>query len=244
MTRPSRGPYAQHAATLGILLATLVLSGCQTARIPLPETLATAERMPVSGRQGLRLKGQTLSFGPFKAHDMARSWTRGRDRGGARATHSERGQSYRFSLREGDQDHWHVACQATLTRATIDAVLVDILPTDESALYCNIQSVDRATTAWELVLRESRERPLTGTLTLGENRVDVVGTNRIERSLPLGQTTGYELREGGSAVGAVEVMNSCAVWLRGDLDPDRRRLLSAAAAALLLLDDLRETLGA
>lgn len=242
MTRPTGVPLAQRAAMLGILLAMLLLPGCRAARMPLPEALSATERMPVSGRQGLRLKGQDLSFGPFQAHGVARSWTAGRARGGSRATHSDRRQSYRFSLREGAREYWHVACQATLTRVTVDAVLVDILPTDESALYCNIQSAEDASTSWELVLRESRERPLAGTLTLGNQGLDVVGTNRIERSLPLGTTTGYEVREGGSAIGAVEVINKGAVWMRGDLDPDRRRLLGAAAAALLLLDDLRETL--
>jgi hypothetical protein len=247
MTRPIGVPFAQRAAPLGILLGILIgmllIAGCRMARMPLPETLAATERMPVSGRQGLRLKRQELSFGPFQAHGVARSWTGGRDRGGASATHSSRRQSYRFSLREADREYWHVACQATLTRVTVDAVLVDILPTDESALYCNILSAEDASTSWELVLRESRERPLAGTLTLGSHqRLDVVGTNRIEHSLPLGSTTGYELREGGSAIGAVEVINKGAVWMRGDLDPDRRRLLGAAAAALLLLDDLRETL--
>jgi hypothetical protein len=247
MTRPIGVPFAQRAARLGILLGILIgmllVPGCRTARMPLPETLSATERMPVSGRQGLRLRRQNLSFGPFQAHGVARSWTGGRDRGGSRATHSSRRQSYRFSLREGDREYWHVACQATLTRVTVDAVLVDILPTDESALYCNIQSAEDASTSWEMVLRESHERPLAGTLTLGNQRLDVVGTNRIEDSLPLGPTTGYELREGGSVIGAVEVINKGAVWMRGELDPERRRLLGAVAAALLLQDDLRETLG-
>jgi hypothetical protein len=223
------------------LVAVLALPGCSTARLPVPDALAGSERMAVSGRQGLRLR-ESLRFGPYEAHQVSRSWTRGRDRGEASATASDRSQSFRFVLREAGHDHWHVACHASVTRLRIDAVVVDVHPTDESALYCNLESVERATTAWTLELRERRDRPLSGHLAVHAQRLEVVGTNRLERSLPLGTTSGYEIRETGTAVAAVEVINHGAVWLREDQDPERRRLLSAVAAALLLLEDLRERL--
>jgi hypothetical protein len=240
MNRASNRRGWRRRAALG-LMAVLALPGCSMARMPLPDGLADSERMAVSGRQGLRLR-EMLSFGPYEARQVSRSSTRGRDRGDATATSSDRRQSYRFVLREAGHDHWHVACHASVARLRIDAVLVDVHATDESALYCNLESVERATTAWTLELRERREKPLSGHLTLDAQRLEVVGTNALERSLPMGATSGYEIREGGSAVAAVEVINNGAVWLLEDLDPERRRLLSAVAAALLLLEDLRETL--
>src|SRR5690606_28584764 len=118
---------------------------------------------------------------------------------------------------------------ASAARVRIDAAVVDIHTTDESALYCHLEPADRASTAWELELHERRDRPLGGHLAQGDQRLDVVGTDRLERALPLGTTSGYEIRERDIAVAAVEVINQGAVWLRENLDPDRRRMLSAVA---------------
>jgi hypothetical protein len=227
-----------------VLLLGLLSSGCQPARIPLPAELATAERMPVSGRQGLILKPR-LRFGPYAAESISRSWTRGRDRGGtALARHSERRQTYRFILQEGETPHWFVACRASVERVRIDVGGgFEIRPGDEAALFCNLQSVEDRLEAWELELREQHGRPLSGSLTAGGGQFDVVGTDRIDGALPLGSTTGYQLRGREGIVAAVEVMNRGAVWLHAGLNPDQRPLLAAAAAALLLLEDLYETIG-
>jgi hypothetical protein len=233
-------PGTAELRTLVVLLA--FAPSCSMARMPVPESLSAAERMPVSGRQGLILR-QQLRFGSYEAHNLRRSWTRGRDRGETTlATQSERRQAYSFTLRENGHDAWFVACHASVVMVTIETRVVDLHPTNESALYCNLQPLADPTAAWELVLREQRERPLSGTLSHGEATVQVAGTNRVERALPMGNTTGYEFRQDGEVIGAVEVINSGAVWLRGDRSPERRALLSAASAALLLLEDLRETI--
>jgi hypothetical protein len=230
------------ACLLVLASAVLSLPGCQTARLPLPETLSTAERMPVSGRQGFRIK-QRLRFGPYQAHRVTRSGTQGRDRGTTEtARETERRQTYAFTLREGEQDYLYVACHASLARVLIETGVIDLHPADESALYCNLQPLDDASAAWELDLRETLGRPLAGTLSYRDVRIDVAGTNRLERGLPMGSTTGYDFRDGDEAVGAVEVINSGAVWLGENLGPERRRLLAASAAALLLHEDLRESL--
>jgi hypothetical protein len=227
---------------LGALaLAVLLLPACQTARMPIPDTLATSERMPVSGRQGLQVN-QSLRFGPFEAHGVRRSWTRGRDRGATTvATQHERRQEYRFTLREAGEDHWFVACHAAALTVSIDILSVDFRPTDESAVYCNLQLLSDPSTSWTLDLRETRDRPLSGTLSGGGERLAVSGTNRVDRALAMDATTGYEFRDADGVIGAVEVLNRGAVWLSGDLGAERRRTLAAASAALLLLEDLRST---
>jgi hypothetical protein len=232
---------------LGALLALAMmgapLAGCSAARMTPPEGLGAgeAERLAVAGRQGFRLN-QRLRFGDFETDQVNRSATRGQERGATQAAQErQRRQSYRFTLREEGQDRWFVACEARMEEVRIDLGVVDLLPTDRSGLYCNLQPVGRAASAWEMDLREQRGRPLRGAITLGEERIEVVGTSRVAGALPMGTTTGYELRAADRPVGAVEVLNSGAVWLRRDLDPDRRALLAAAATALLLLDELRQT---
>jgi hypothetical protein len=225
---------------VALALALPLLSGCQTARMPIPDTLVASERMPVSGRQGLQIN-QRLRFGPYEAHQVRRSWTRGRDRGASTiATQYERRQEYRFTLREAGEDHWFVACHAAALTVSIEILSVDVRPTDESTLYCNLQLLSDPSTSWTLELRETRDRPLSGTLTGGE-RLAVVGTNRVDRALSMGETTGYEFRGNDEVLGAVEVLNRGAVWLRADLNPDGRRVIAGASAALLLLEDLRAT---
>jgi hypothetical protein len=240
LRRPGRASPAP--GLIPLALAALLASGCQAARMPLPEQLAAAERLPVSGRQGMR-PGTRLRFGTFEAHPVTRSWTRGRERGRtAAATEQERTQTYRFTLREGGAELWFVACRASLRTVRIDVRSIQVHPSDESALYCNLQSAGERQTAWELELAERHGRPLAGTLALGPTRLDIVGTDRVAGALPMRQTTGYEIRDAGDVLGAVEVINSGAIWLRGDLEPGRRQLLAAAAAALVLLEDLYETI--
>jgi hypothetical protein len=224
------------------LSVALMVAGCQTARMPLPDGLAAAERMPVSGRQGIR-PGTRLRFGSFEANPVTRSWVRGRERGrGPTAMERERTETYRFTLREDGAETWFVACRASLRSVRFDLGPIQVHPSDQSALYCNLQSMADERIAWELELAERHGRPLAGTLALAATRLDVVGTARVAGALSMGLTTGYEIRAGDEVLGAVEVINSGAIWLRHDLDPVRRPLLAATAAALLLLDDLYATL--
>jgi hypothetical protein len=225
-----------------VLLSASLLAACQAARMPLPDDLAEAERLVVSGRHGLRFN-QRLRFGTYETDRVSRTGTRGRERGMAEsAQQRDRRQAYRFTLLENGQAHWFVACEIRLTNVRFDLVVVEVHPTDESGLYCNVQSLADSSHAWELDLQERRGRPLAGTLALGDEQLDVIGTNELRGSLPLGATSGYQITAGQEVLGSVEVVNRGAVWLHRDLDPERRRVLAAVAAALLLLDDLRETL--
>jgi hypothetical protein len=228
---------------LRVLAAVVVLlpaSGCRTARMELPETLVTEERMAVSGRQGFAMR-RRIRFGSFETTPVRRSWTRVRERGASSsAVQLDRRQEYSFVLREDGAERWSVSCLSTLRAFVLQAGGIEARPSNESALFCNVQSLADATLAWELQLAERHERPLAGALSRGGERLAVVGTNRSPHGLPLGSTTGFEIREGDRPIGAVEVINSGAVWLPGGVGPERRSLLAAVAAALLALEDPRD----
>jgi hypothetical protein len=233
----------RHSGVPAALIAiALALTGCHAARMPVPESLVSAERMAVSGRQGMKLN-QELRFGSYRVHPIKRSWTRGRDRGSMPvASQSERSQSFELTIGEDETAFAFVACRASAESVRIDLGVVEMNPADRSALYCNIQSTTDRLVAWEMELQERRARPLAGTITGGPSRFHVVGTNRLERGLPVDVTTGYELRDGDRVVAAVEVVNGGAVWLSPDLEPGPRRVMAAAAAALLVLEDLYDTI--
>ena len=237
MRPTSHAPSSRRA----ILTLLVLLPACQMARMPVPEALTTSERMPVQGRQGWKLN-QQIRFGPFETSKVQRSWTRGRDLSVAAYERNNRRQEYSFTLREAGQDRWRVTCAATLLARTVHTPVVDVVPTNRSALQCSLRSLEGPGEVWELMLHEQRERPLAGTLTHDGVTLRVLGTNRLDRALSSSATTGYEIQENGKVLGATEVINDGAVWLRSDVDPARRSLVSATSAALLLLEDLRETL--
>jgi hypothetical protein len=224
--------------TFGLALLSGGASGCQVARMDLPESLAGVERLEVRGRQGLSLR-QRIRFGEYETSRVSRSWTRVRDRGAtSTARQHDRRQEYRFILSEGGVERWSVSCLSTLRAFVLEAGGVEVRPSDESALFCNLQSLQEPEIAWELQLREQHERPLQGVLSRGGERIAVRGTNRSQGPFALGSTTGFELGDSGSAA-AVEVINSGAVFLPATLTPERRSLLATAAAALLALEDPR-----
>lgn len=210
--------------------------------MPLPEGLAAAERWPVQGRQGWKIH-ERLNFGPYAAEDVDRSWTRGRDREVALYEGNDREQHYSFVLNEQGSATWLVKCRSGLEKRMVATPAVDVNLKNRSNLDCAITVADGSET-WLLTLTESNERPLEGFLENGSRRFDVRGTNALEGSLPVPQTSGYHISDGTRVVGAVEVVNNGAVVLDGSLDVSTRSMLSAAATALLLLEELRTSLEA
>jgi hypothetical protein len=238
MTIDTRGIPAA-AVRITIVLALMIggTGACQMARMELPDSLAGAERLEVRGRQGLSFR-QRIRFGEYETSRVRRSWTRVRDRGAtSSARQHDRRQEYRFIVSEGAVERWSVSCLSTVRAFVLEAGGVEIRPSDESALYCNLQSMQDPETAWELQLREQHERPLQGVLSREGERIAVRGTNRSQGPLALGSTTGFEF---GEQSAAVEVINNGAVFLTAELTRERRSLLAAAAAALLALEDPRD----
>jgi hypothetical protein len=208
--------------------------------MPVPDGLSAAEAMPVAGRQGLRIQ-QRFQFGPYQAHQVERSWTRGRDHGSsARVRQFERRQDYSFRVARDGEDLWFTSCRVSLDVLRLDVGGAQISPTDESVLACTLRSL-AGREEWEMEASGRWERPLVGSIRRGAERMELVGTDRLQHWVATGSTTGYEIRSGSRVVGAVEVINRGAVWLAPDLADDRRDLLAAVGSALLLLEDLRET---
>lgn len=228
---------ARMAALGGCVLAVLLI-GCRTARMPLPETLATAERYPVEGRQGWKVHEQ-LRFGPFEAHGIERSWVRGGDLEVIGLEFNRRGQQYAFTLHEDGHARWEVACEASLRRRIIDGEDIETTLRDRSRLDCTFRTAGAA--HWTLALTDRRDRPLEGSLEGAGGTFVVRGTRKLQGGLPADFTTGYEILVEQRPVAAVEVVGDGAVWLSTD---DERSVMAAVAAALLLLEDLRAHLPA
>jgi hypothetical protein len=220
------------------LAGIMLLSGCQAARMPVPDALSATERLPVQGRQGWKIK-EHVRFGAYQAHTIDRSWVRGSDLQVLAYDGSKRKQHYTFLLREGQTDRWRVSCQAFLRRQALSSGGLDVELKNRSELECWFFSVDTPTEEWHLTLTERGERPLNGTLSKGSTMLEVEGTRALQQGLRADATTGYQILDAGQPIGAVEVVNDGAVWLRDEARTERRGVLPATMAALLLLEDLR-----
>ncbi len=234
-----------------LFLALLILpvaasAALKEAALRLPDDLGTAERLPVSGRQGWK-RVERLAFGPFTVHDVARSLTKGSDlKFGADKVAfyegSKRRQTFGFLVSENGQLAWRGAAATNLHRRALERG-IEIELRNKSGFAATLTPADAADAAWTLELSETSERPMKGTLKRGSAVIDVEGTNRLAGTrLPMGETTGYLFKEGGRTLAAVQVINNGAVWLAPDLAAPQRGPILAAISALLLFEELRPTL--
>ena len=223
-----------------VLMLLFTLAGCSTAQMQLPAGLSAADRMSVQGRQGWKIN-QRIRFGPYKAYDVDRSWTRGRNREIFPVSRSRRTQDYSFVVRNGTQDEWRVNCRAYVSARSIDVIIGKMEETNRSSLDCTLASLTDPDDIWALELRERGERPLAGYLENADVRLDVRGVDDYKQGAGCCATTGYHITdEEGRVLGAVETINDGAVWLTPGTQPDRRSVLAGTASALLLLENLRE----
>lgn len=232
-----------------VLLALLPLSASaflKEAAMRLRDELAAVERLPVSGRQGWKLV-EKLQFGPHTVHDVARSLTKGSDlRFGADKVlfyeGSKRRQTFGFLLSTEGVLAWRGAAATNLHRRALERG-IEVELRNRSGFAATLTSALDPNEVWTLEMTESGERPLKGTLRRGNMVIDLEGTNRLAGSrLPLGETTGYIVRDGPDTVAAAEVLNNGAVWISPKTDAAHRGPILAALSALLLFEELRPTL--
>ena len=228
----------------GVLLLILAhgTTGCASARMAMPPNLASVPALPVSGRQGWKLK-ESLGFGSFQVTAVQRSWTRGSDIKLDAYERNRRRQSFQFRLSENGPELLSAKAQVNLRRQAVE-VGADLEWQNQSSVEVHFQSVNPALSgSGVLVLQEQGERPLSGTLTWGSRVIQVTGTDRLAGTpLPLGITSGYILMWEERDVAAVEVIDAGQVRIADGLEASLRVQLAATAAALLLLEDLRESL--
>lgn len=217
--------------------------GCvSSARMAVPPALASAPAWPVSGRQGWKLN-ETVSFGPFHAKAVQRSWTRGSDWKVAAYEQSRRRQTFSFTLVGQDRELLQGEFQTTLQRRGLD-VGVDVDLQNRSTLEGRLQGVgDGASAVWTLQLQEDGERPWVGTVTGGSVVLRVTGTTRLAGSpLPLDRPSGYTIALADRELAAVDVVDDGRVRLAAGIDPALEPVVAGTAAALLLAEELRSTL--
>jgi len=95
---------------------------------------------------------------------------------------------------------------------------------------------------WKMVMKQETQNLVMDGL-LGHNtiRISVKGTRELEGGAwPLTEATGYLFYRDQDLIGAVDVLNQGAMWMKKGLSVDMRGAVAAAASALLLHRDLKD----
>lgn len=229
----------------GLCCAVLLLAGCTTARLAIPDDLGSrADAYPCIGRGGFSF-AETFSFGPYEVFDIHRGWTRRVAWGIALYERSRACQQYEFSLRAPSGPAWHGQAVTGVHKEDLkDTVSGGELTWGLSRAVSFVARLGLAdqTDAWTLALAEDRNGILlNGTLTDGKASYRVEGSRQLAgTSMPLMENAGFLIYDGPRLVAAIDLLNAGAVHLDHSLPAHQRPPLAAAAAALLLYRDISQ----
>lgn len=232
-----------HTAFLLVVPFAVVLTGCQSARMAVPSSLAgRADVYPCRGRNAFSLH-EDFAFSPYRVTGVRRGWKTREAWGIAFFERSRARQRFEFTLEGGGGRAW-AGQAATGVRQTDlkDCAWGGKLTwgiSRESNFVVRIGPVN-AHPAWTLILaEESADLTPNGWLSNGTTRYRIQGTRELAGSpMPLTDTSGFLIYRGNRPVAAVDLVNAGAVSFDPDLPPSHRQPLATAAAALLLYRDI------
>jgi hypothetical protein len=229
---------------LMVMMMGILWIGCRTARFDVPSDLASqAPEWTVEGRQRFSFK-EAISFGPFRTTDVDRSWTETTSWGAGWFSSSKAKQTYEFLLQETGGPVWEAQCATGVSRQDMrfDEVLGGELEVELQAnVYFACSFCQKGEkNVWRLAMSQpTSEMVLNGVLTDRKTRIQVQGSQKLQGSpIPIPDPSGYTFVLDGTLVGAVEVINKGAVWLRPTVDPEIRSVLATASTALLLYKNI------
>ncbi len=224
--------------TLGALAlcGALASTGFKEARVEVPEALAAAAPMEVSGHR-VRTLDKPMAFGGFRVVGVKEgvefSWSA--EAFGVRGGSAR--QRYRFVLESPAGESREVECRSRAIEAWRRGWTVELTEAFTPRLACGVKSEGELL---RLVLGSGGSRAgleLRGALLAGESEAQLLALRSLHKlegtRLPFGEPAGYVLERDGVAVAAVETLNRGRVWLAPDLDPATSGAAAAAAAALL-----------
>ena len=222
------------------MLSALALSGCATAHMRLPDTLAAAERVEFEGIGGWR-------SGHYTAGGYSGRYERSADRLSFFGTVNEgRGHS-EFTIAGADIAET-VEGRCRMRQSSLDLGLVEVT-TRPMAYACEFRAGGRPIAAWlELQEDNGPGTPINryvryGRIALDGETVEIRSVHHFAgTSLPAATPIGYQFEQRGRAVGAVELNGRPALMIEPGASPGLRRTLALAALALGVFWDPANTI--
>jgi hypothetical protein len=230
-----------------LLMAMCVMTLLTSCTVPYmqvdPQLTAQARALPVSGRQGW-LVNQQLGFGEFSSGPVKRSWTKGYNIPFiVRFSGAKEKIGFPVSSAAGDTAEFF--CLGKLREYD--------LPLFNKALEVNLKttgvftcSIALGEQSYEFYSENLNQNPrfseITGRLQTPGPDITIHPVGSLEGGQASWSTTalGYELKQDGRTVAAVETLNEGRVWISPELPSDQQLIIAGVASALLLRSSLAE----
>ncbi|WP_439880588.1 hypothetical protein ACSX1A_15710 [Pontibacter sp. MBLB2868] len=232
---------------LASLAGLLLLSSCSVPPMAVESSFKEqATELPVAGRKMLKPNGDFM-IGAFKVADVHRGWMKSGGFNILGYDNLRASQKYEFSLKDTQEgSEWYVFGASKLHEKNLkstNGITIQLAPNKE---YYVSYFTSPESGQWHLVTVDPghylARKKFEGEVTNGRKVYQVTPVYKFEgKTLPLGDILGYEFRDAGEVIGAVQVVNNGKVWMSPGLAQDTRKVLASAAASLLLYDKLKDS---
>ncbi len=225
-----------HAARLALACSLASLTACHTLALKVDPALAD-DRMSVSKPS---LFGRSnLVFGQYVADDIDRSWTRSNSNQRGNRTETSSRQTYRFVFAAAGAITDRVRCETVYaeTARTYGRLRID---DGRHGLGCTLTDA-QGRPSGELVMTEGSRHKPSGRMYHRNIAIDLVPSGRGEGTrFESFDPLGYEMLVDGQMVGAVQTVNSGAVWIDRGAPAELQESAAVAAATLLLYRSIED----
>lgn len=200
-----------------------------------------SEALKVNGLNGLVIN-QKLSFGEFQTNAIEKGW---------RTTKAskfifdkvEAKQKVNFQIKDKSGIPVEVNCAAKYTENSFN-LFRKLISVDLSKENIFAGSINSSEMSWDFnvskrVMLNTQDK-LAGELTDLNNKIEVYEAHRFNNKYktPSSDVLGYEFKQAGITIAAVQLINGGYVWMRTGLPQKTRLSLAALAAALMVRPNL------
>ncbi|MBB6613124.1 hypothetical protein H7F15_18940 [Pontibacter sp. Tf4] len=229
-----------------MLAVTATLSACTVPQMALQSDFKQqAEELPVEGRKMLKPNGD-FTIGTYTVTNVKRGWVQKSGTNIFGYNENEATQKYQLSLRNSQGQEWSMISGSYLGIKSWEdgkGLTIELSPNME---YYVSKITSPEGEEWRLITVDPRHyfkrKEFFGELSNGTTTFKIDPVYKFEgKGLPLSEIVGYEFRDSGSVVGAVQVINGGKVWLNPDLQSDTRTVIASAMASFLLYNKLEES---
>ncbi|TNE60425.1 MAG: hypothetical protein EP344_07270 [Bacteroidetes bacterium] len=228
-----------------LTLVLTALFACRTPEITLDPALATAEAMPVKGRNGFRI-GQVIRYGEFHTDKVKRGWTKGYDVP-FRVRFRKASEKLRYTQYGPENMQADVSCISKFKSTELQLVRDFFsVPLEYRNFFAGNIHVAGSQANWDFVLHNPdgdflRERSAAGFAQNGTHRLEIEAIREVKGQpewMNALTVYGHAFRFDGKTVGAVSTVNKGTVWIEPGLDAETRTVIAALATGLLLRTDV------
>jgi len=229
------------------LAVATILPGCTVPQMAVESNFKQqAEELPVKGRKAFKPNGSFI-VGNYTVANVERGWVK-QSGFSIFGYHDEKAtQKYQLSLQNGQGSEWYIFGASYLGIKSLQDGKDLTIELDPAKEYYASHFTSPESGSWRLVTLDPRHylerKNFEGELSNGNTTFKIAPVYQFEgKSLPMSEIIGYEFRDAGGVVGAVQVINNGKVWLKPELGQDTRMVLASAMASLLLYNKLDESL--